>query len=268
MLTSHLEQFADTTSSNVLLLTTGEDTVVLSNLSDHTLLIGVLEHILNIEQRRDAQLIFGHRESQLEVVLRIIGTQRVVIDEMRFVHVDESTEGQTIGKAAGKVLDVHIVVGLGLTLAPQQQSFLGSQLTFADVGNDKLLDDGPNKTQRELEVSVDKIVGTNVLQTNSFALHKADDQVHVRHLLNAHTRFLLMTTQVLVREDLQQLNEQQTTAQIHLKVIDVQLALLQMHVAPLGESLLLDTNPRLIRQHVSSTEILSLVIALSISHAC
>jgi len=53
-----------------------------------------------------------------------------------------------------EVLDVDVLVGGGLPLAPQEETLFGSHLFHGDVLDGEPQDDGPDHTQSHLQVSV------------------------------------------------------------------------------------------------------------------
>jgi hypothetical protein len=54
-----------------------------------------------------------------------------------------------------EVLNVDIFVWSGFSLAPEEQTFLGSHLFYGDVLNGETEDDGPDHAQGHLDVAVD-----------------------------------------------------------------------------------------------------------------
>jgi hypothetical protein len=61
----------------------------------------------------------------------------------RSVTVDEGTESQTVVEGRREVLHVHIAVGLGLALAPQQEALLGGHTLLAQAGDGETENNGP-----------------------------------------------------------------------------------------------------------------------------
>lgn len=53
-----------------------------------------------------------------------------------------------------EILDVNVLVGSRLTLAPEQQALFGRHLFDRNVLNGETQNDGPNHTQRHLGVAV------------------------------------------------------------------------------------------------------------------
>ena len=65
-----------------------------------------------------------------------------------------------------EVLDIDVLVGCCLALAPEQQTFLGGHLLHADVLDGEAQDDGPDHTQSHLEVAIhDFCVGNTRVNT-------------------------------------------------------------------------------------------------------
>lgn len=69
-----------------------------------------------------------------------------------------------------EILDVNVLVGSRLTLAPEQQALFGRHLFDRNVLNGETQNDGPNHTQRHLGVAVNdfylKKTKTKQQQTN------------------------------------------------------------------------------------------------------
>lgn len=53
-----------------------------------------------------------------------------------------------------EVLDIDVLVGSRLALAPQQQPLFGGHLLHADVLDGEAQDDGPDHTQSHLKVAI------------------------------------------------------------------------------------------------------------------
>ena len=56
-----------------------------------------------------------------------------------------------------EVLDVDVLVGRRLALAPEQQALLGRHLFDRDVLDGEAQNDGPDHAQRHLDVAVDDL---------------------------------------------------------------------------------------------------------------
>lgn len=68
---------------------------------------------------------------------------------------DEGAECQAVFEGEVEVLDVDVLVGGGLPLAPEQQTFLGSHLLHGDVLDGETQDDGPDHAESHFQVTVD-----------------------------------------------------------------------------------------------------------------
>lgn len=60
-----------------------------------------------------------------------------------------------------EVLDVDVLVGRGLPLAPEQQPLLGRHLLDGDVLDGEAEDDGPDHAKCHLDVAVDDLLGAD-----------------------------------------------------------------------------------------------------------
>jgi hypothetical protein len=60
-----------------------------------------------------------------------------------------------------EVLDIDVLVWSCLTLAPQQQTFLGCHFFDGNVLDGKTQDNSPNHTKSHFQVSIDNFFGTD-----------------------------------------------------------------------------------------------------------
>ncbi len=56
-----------------------------------------------------------------------------VVEQIGTMSMNESTEGETVPPGQVEVVHAHVLVGSSLTLAPEQQSFLGGHLLYRDI---------------------------------------------------------------------------------------------------------------------------------------
>lgn len=68
---------------------------------------------------------------------------------------DQRAEGQTVLEREMEVLHVDVLVGRGLALAPQQQTFLRRHLFHRYVLDGETQDDRPDHAEGHLQVTVD-----------------------------------------------------------------------------------------------------------------
>lgn len=66
-----------------------------------------------------------------------------------------------------EILDVNVLVGSRLTLAPEQQALFGRHLFDRNVLNGETQNDGPNHTQRHLGVAVNDFYLKNKNKTTT-----------------------------------------------------------------------------------------------------
>lgn len=100
-----------------------EVVVVLGDVSEDTETVWNFEshHVLCIQQRRNSQMLFCNTERQFVVVIDIFLLQRIEVDEVGSVFVDQSAESQAVPERRGHVSDVHIQVPFTLDPAPLLQ---------------------------------------------------------------------------------------------------------------------------------------------------
>ena len=112
-----------------------ESEEVLGHLRHDGALVRLLDvDVLDIEQARDAEPL-GHAERQLEVGLGVVLVQRVVVDQVRLMLVDQRAEGHAVLPVRGEVGDgrrVHVAVASRLLARPQQQALLARSVLVAD----------------------------------------------------------------------------------------------------------------------------------------
>jgi len=127
VLVGDVDELSDTTTSNLGLLAAGEVVVVLHDVGDDGLLIGLdVSNVFNIEKLGDAKG-FGDVEGELKVVCLVVLVESIEVDEVGSVLVDESAEGETVLPREVEVVDCNISVASSLLLAPQEKSFLGAE---------------------------------------------------------------------------------------------------------------------------------------------
>lgn len=120
----------------------------------------MLKHILltiGIQHPGDVQVLLGYIKCSIEIFQRIILAELVVVNKIRTMTMNQCTEGETILERQMEVLYVHILVRCGLTLAPEQQTFLGGHLFHGDVLDGEPEDDGPDHTQCHLQVTINDL---------------------------------------------------------------------------------------------------------------
>lgn len=81
-----------------------------------------------------------------------------------------------------EVLNVDVLVGSRLTLAPQQQTLLGGHLFDGNVLNGESQNDGPDHTQSHLQIAIDNFLSADRHQFHTFRRDKVQRFVHVGDL--------------------------------------------------------------------------------------
>lgn len=81
-----------------------------------------------------------------------------------------------------EVLNVDVLVGRRLALAPQQETLLGCHFLDGNVLNGEAQDDRPDHAQRHLQVAVNDFLGTDRHQLDALRRDKVQSFVHVGDL--------------------------------------------------------------------------------------
>lgn len=104
-----------------------EVVVVLGDVSQDTQAVGNFEshHVFCIQQCWNSQLLLCNTERQFVVVIDIFLLQRIEVDEVGSVFVDQSAESQAVPERRGHVGNVHIQVPFTLDPAPLLQRLHG-----------------------------------------------------------------------------------------------------------------------------------------------
>jgi hypothetical protein len=82
-----------------------------------------------------------------------------------------------------EILDVDVLVWSCLTLAPQQQAFLGCHFLDGDVLNGETQDDGPNHTERHFQVSINNFFSADRHESDAFGCDEIESFVDVCDLI-------------------------------------------------------------------------------------
>lgn len=84
--------------------------------------------VFGVQQPRDAKFPVGHFEGVVEVLDVPARHETIVVEQIRPVRVDERVEAQPRSPRVCEVGNVHMLVALGLALAPQQKGVFGGFL--------------------------------------------------------------------------------------------------------------------------------------------
>jgi hypothetical protein len=158
---------------------------------------------------------------------------------------DQSAEGKTILETDSEVLDIYIVIRLSLSAAPQEQTFLGRKTFLGEASDGESENDGPNKTEGQLDVSVNNVLSSNTDQLDVMILNELKGLVDVFGFLDTHSGVLVVFVNNLSRNGLEQENEVDTILQIFQEGFNLLSSLNKMRVDPVGERLSLDAFPLL-----------------------
>uniref|UniRef100_A0A182Q0I8 Uncharacterized protein n=1 Tax=Anopheles farauti TaxID=69004 RepID=A0A182Q0I8_9DIPT len=148
--------------------------------------------VFRVQQLRYAQLPLRDVERMVEVFNVPPRHEAVVVEQIRPVRVDERVETETRAPRVGKIGNVHVLVTVRLSLAPQQQRIFGGFLfrrfiffilkafidqwmprkthdTYHidfDLLNLESQNDGPNQAKNKAGIMVDDIFRTDRFQAN------------------------------------------------------------------------------------------------------
>jgi len=88
--------------------------------------LGVLDHVLHLQQGGDTSQLLSKRECQAEVVFSVLRDQRAPVKDVRVEDMDEGTECQTTTPAGGEVCHRNWIVLYSL-LYPAKNDLLSTR---------------------------------------------------------------------------------------------------------------------------------------------
>jgi len=204
------------------------------------------EHILGIEKLGDAKVLLGNVESEIEVLTGVVLAEGVKVKKIRTVLVDESAEGKTILEAVLEVLNVDVTIALGLLLAPEEETLLGTETFLREIADSETKDDGPDHTKSKSDVTITDILSTDGNKSNTTLLDESKSLVKVLDLLKTHAGLLVVLAKVGLTDNLKKFDESHTILEASGNILNgISTLLGKMHVAPLGEGLDLHLLPTL-----------------------
>jgi len=243
-----VDELADTLTSHLDLVVLREDLVEGSTIGHDRTLIRTRKrkHILGIEKLRDAKVLLGNVEGEVEVLTRIFLAEGVVVKKIGTVLVDESAEGKTILEAVLEVLNIDILVALGLLLAPEEKTLLGAETFLRKIADGETKDDGPDHTKSKSDVTITDILSTDGNKVHTTLLDESKSLVKVLDHLKTHARIFVVLTKGSLTDNFKEFDEFYTILEASGDILNAITALLcKMHVTPLGESLDLHLLPTL-----------------------
>ena len=135
-----------------------------------------------------------------------------------------------------EVLDVDVLVGRGLPLAPEEQALLGRHLLHGDVLDGEAQDDGPDHAQGHLDVAVDDLLGADRHELDALAGDEVERLVDVGDLVEAHLAPVRLG-QRLAGDDLEEQHQLEAVPEVLLDVLDLGAGLAEVRVDPCREGL-------------------------------
>jgi len=242
------DELADTLTSKLDLVVLREHLVEGSAVCHDRALIRTRKrkHILSIEQLGDAKVLLCDVEGEVKVLTRIVLAQLVVVKEVRTVLVDEGAESKTILEAVLEVLNVDVTIALGLLLAPEEETLLGTETFLREIADSETKDDGPDHTKSKSDVTITDILSTDGNKSNTTLLDESKSLVKVLDLLKTHAGLLVVLAKVGLTDNLKKFDESHTILEASGNILNgISTLLGKMHVAPLGEGLDLHLLPTL-----------------------
>jgi len=240
-----VSQLANTATSSLDLIQGGEDLVELSDVGHDGSLIRArhIDDILSVQKTGNIQVLLGDIESQVEVSELVLRGQLVVVDEIRAVTVDESAEGQTVLEGTTEVLNVDVVIRLGLALAPQEKTFLGGETFLGETGDGKTKNQGPHKTEGQLDITRLDFFSTNTGEFDTMFGDEFEGSVEILNLVNLHLGVVVDFANTVTRDGLQKVQEHDTILEVSEDGFNLLSSLDKVGVDPVGERLGLDAFP-------------------------
>ena len=147
---------------------------------------------------------------------------------------DKTTLSKTRANSFEKYLRVQD------TVTPLQQGLLGTSVgvvTKLSLVNLETQNESPDQTKDQTAVLVHNVFGTDINETNVLSLHVLEAVVQVLQLLEASLGCLDHLRQLLATENLEQAVQVDTIRHALLQLLNNDIALHQVTVAPSGESL-------------------------------
>ncbi len=207
---SHVvDKFLDAAPGVLDLLHLGEGMEPVGDVGHQTAFVGLghVAHVLHIEQLRDADLLVGDVESHLHVAPVVRLVERIVVDQVRAVDVEQGAEGEAVVPAGAEVSHIHLVVAGRLALAPQEKTFLGCHALLVDVVDGEAENQGPYQAQDDLAVAVDDVLSADVGHLDTAGFDKVEGGVCVFKALHAQLRFGGIAAERLAGEAFEEVDE-------------------------------------------------------------
>lgn len=212
----------------------------LSDVSHEGKLITMFDHVFSIHQTRD--LIDLERALHgLVDIMEGVASPGVLGVGARFERIGKSRHDGSINPGGLEVTGLNDTIGADLVLDPFEKEPLGG--AFSDTLVDLITEnEGPDETEDNLEISAIDILSTDVDELETFTLDEFKSAVKVLHALELHAGSLSVLD-ILVRDNFQELAQNETILKIGSKIVDLDQTIRKMRVAPTGEGTGLNTNP-------------------------
>jgi len=240
------DELADTLTSHLDLIVLREHLVKGSTISHNGTLIRTRKrkHILSIEQLGDTEVLLSNVESKIKVLTRIILAKLVIVKKIRTMLVDEGAESKTILEAVLEILNIDITIALGLLLAPEKETLLGTETFLRKIADGETKNDSPDHTESKSDITITDILRTDGNKVNTTLLDESESPVKVLDLMETHTG-LLVALDGGFTDNFKKFYQLHTITETSSNILDGITLLSKMHVAPLGESLDLHLLPTL-----------------------
>jgi hypothetical protein len=205
-------------------------------------LISGSNHVGGVENLGDAQFLLSDVLT-LGGVLEI-GTANQLVqgvgEAARLEGLRKMAHSATILPRRGEILNVAL---WDLAAHPLEQIVLGRATSTLELLDLVTQNDGPDQTKNQLKILVSDILRTNSDELDALVLEELQAGTGVLKHLSADLGLLVVLVDGLARNDLEQVDQQQTVGQIRGKVLDLHHALEQEVVRPASEGTLLDVDP-------------------------
>jgi hypothetical protein len=172
------------------------------------------------------------------------GIERVVVEQVRTVLVDQRAEREAVLPVGGEAADrrrVDVVVVLRLALAPEEQTLLRRHLLDRNALNLVVQNDRPDHAENHLEVLVDQVRRLEEVRLHAGLLLKhVERHRHVVELVRTHLGRLVVLGHRQAVQRRAQLHQLLAVLKLALNVIERGIfakLFHQMIVGPFGERL-------------------------------
>ena len=135
-----------------------------------------------------------------------------------------------------EVLYINVLVWCSLTLAPEEETFLGGGFFDRDILDSESEDNSPDHTQSHFNIAVNNFFGTNWNQSDALWLDKVKSLVNIGNFVESHLASVWFW-ETFTRDNFQKQHKFKTISEINIDGFDTSASFSQMRVTPGGEGL-------------------------------